>query len=148
MDGDKLARLRRYHGLTQAEVARAAGVQQSVVSDVERGVRRSPEITAHVLHGLLTCVTPSRVLSQRREAMREVLEASGASNIRLFGSAAVGDDDWRSDIDLLARFDRPMTLSSVYDLTVKLRRLAGGVPVDLVVEDPDTALNDLHTVPL
>jgi len=148
VDGEKLASLRRYHGLTQAEVARAAGLQQSVVSDVERGVRRSSDMAAQVLRGLLTCVTPSRVLARRRAAIRELLEANGASDIRLFGSAAVGGDDWRSDIDLLARFDRPMTLSSVYDLTAKLRRVAGGVPVDLVVEDADTSLNDLHAVPL
>jgi uncharacterized protein len=44
-------------------------------------------------------------LRERREEILHIASTYGASNIRVFGSVARGDDDEKSDIDLLVDFD-------------------------------------------
>lgn len=80
--------------------------------------------------------------------MRAFLEANGARDVRVFGSTARGADRWDSDLDIVARFDRPMSLFDVDSLVGTLRRIAGGLPVDLVVETDRTRLRDSDAVPL
>ena len=41
------------------------------------------------------------LLNAHREAIRDLLAARGAANIRVFGSIARGEDDASSDIDLI-----------------------------------------------
>lgn len=148
VNGQKLRELREYHGLTQSQVARAAGVSQSIVSDVERGRRLSPEAIEQVVGGLRRSMSPSLAVARHGTAMRAFLEANGARDVRVFGSTARGADRWDSDLDIVARFDRPMSLFDVDSLVSALRRIAGGLPVDLVVETDRTRLRDLHAVPM
>lgn len=45
--------------------------------------------------------SPREVLREHRSRMLDLLAERGASNVRIFGSLARGDDAVRSDIDLL-----------------------------------------------
>ena len=110
---------RRRAGLSQAELARRAGVSQPVISAYESG-RREPglsmltklvEATGHELQVDLVAqpgLTPGlpdtptgRSLRRHRRAIIESAEQRGATNVRLFGSVARGDDTESSDVDLL-----------------------------------------------
>jgi len=73
---------------------------------------------------------PSRVLALRRSDVLAFAHARGASNIRVFGSVARGEDSTDSDIDLLADFPAGTSLLTVIGLELALRDLLG-VPVDL-----------------
>jgi transcriptional regulator with XRE-family HTH domain len=109
------ARLRA--ALTQTELADLAGVAQSVVSAYESGkrepgydtLRRLVSAAGFDLATTLTASTPKSRLQtlvdrHRAKLIRE-LRAQGASNIRLFGSVARGEDRPDSDVDLLVDVD-------------------------------------------
>jgi predicted nucleotidyltransferase/DNA-binding XRE family transcriptional regulator len=110
---------RRRAGLSQAELARRAKVSQPVISAYESG-RREPglamltklvEATGHRLHVDLVAKpglrrglpdTPmGRRLRQHRRAIIDAASRRGASNVRVFGSVARGQDTGSSDVDLL-----------------------------------------------
>lgn len=64
---------------------------------------------------------PLRVLVEsRREQVMAIAARNHASRVRLFGSAARGDDSAASDIDLLVDFDQD---SSLFDLMHMAREL-------------------------
>lgn len=73
---------------------------------------------------------PSGVLAARREEVLELARARGASNVRVFGSVARGDDGTTSDIDLLVDFPPGTSLLTVIGLEQALRDLLG-IPVDV-----------------
>lgn len=114
-----LREARQRSGLSQAELARRANVAQPVISAYETG-RREPglamlsklvEATGHHLHIDLVAEpghkrglpdTPmGRRLRHLRRAIIEAAERRGATNVRVFGSVARGDDTNSSDVDLL-----------------------------------------------
>ena len=75
---------------------------------------------------------PLRVLVEsRREQVMAIAARNHASRVRLFGSAARGDDSPASDIDLLVDFDQD---SSLFDLMRMARELEAlfGRAVDAV----------------
>jgi predicted nucleotidyltransferase len=75
---------------------------------------------------------PLRVLVEsRREQVMAIAARNHASRVRLFGSAARGEDRPDSDIDLLVDFDQG---SSLFDLIRMLRDLEAllGRAVDVV----------------
>lgn len=75
---------------------------------------------------------PLRVLVEsRRDEVLEIAARHHASRVRLFGSAARGDDGPDSDIDLLVDFDQG---SSLFDLMRMARELEAlfGRAVDVV----------------
>ena len=75
---------------------------------------------------------PLRVLVEsRREQVMAIAARHHASRVRLFGSAARGEDRPDSDIDLLVDFDQE---SSLFDLMRMSRELEGllGRPVDVI----------------
>ena len=105
--------------LSQNDVARRAHVAQSVVSAYESG-RREPafatleRLIAATGHRLDVRVEPAgsarpglpdtpygRRLRQRRRQVLAVATKHGASNVRVFGSVARGEDTPDSDIDIL-----------------------------------------------
>lgn len=114
------ARLRA--GLTQAQLAHRAGLTQSVISAYESGTRQPslPTLTrlveasgARLDMRVTRPASPSRRLTgplgqlvrQRRAEMVQTAARHGATNLRVFGSVARGDDDAASDIDLLVDLD-------------------------------------------
>ena len=74
---------------------------------------------------------PSDALHVHREAVRRVVEAHRASNPRVFGSVARGDDAEGSDIDMLIDPTPDTTLFDIGAIRHELQRLLG-VPVDVV----------------
>ena len=140
---------RRRACLSQTELARRAGVAQSVISAYESG-RREPglptltkliEATGHHLGiGLLPASsTPlglpdtrlSRRLRRHRHAVIDLADRRGAHNVRVFGSVARGQDTAESDIDLLVDLDDNVGLPALAGLRRQLSELLG-VDVDVV----------------
>jgi uncharacterized protein len=140
---------RLHAGLSQAELARRAGIAQPVVSAYENG-NREPGLTmlAKLLeaagHQLNVGASPrpdmakglpdtriGRRLRRRRRAVLELCARRGATNLRLFGSVARGDDTESSDVDLLVDVDEHVGLVTLIGLERELRDLLG-VEVDVV----------------
>jgi predicted nucleotidyltransferase len=77
---------------------------------------------------------PSSLRQRLRRHRAEVLAAAarrGASNVRVFGSLARGDDGSESDIDFLVDFEASRSLVDVAGLILDLQEILG-VPVDVV----------------
>lgn len=140
---------RRRACLSQAELARRAGVAQSVISAYESN-RREPglrtlakliEATGHHLSlGLVAASgTPlglpdtrlGRRLRRHRRAVIDLANRRGAHNVRVFGSVARGQDTAGSDIDLLVDLDDNVGLFALAGLRRQLSELLG-VDVDVV----------------
>jgi predicted nucleotidyltransferase/DNA-binding XRE family transcriptional regulator len=141
MDAGSLLREQRHRcGLTQAELARRAGTSQAAVARYERGtvspavstldrllrstgarlVMEAAEATSTDLSGQRA----ARVRRHRTEIIR-LARAAGATNVRLFGSTARGDDLADSDIDLLVDFDASLGLMPLIRLADQLTALLG-----------------------
>lgn len=74
---------------------------------------------------------PSLALVSNREAIRRVVAAHRASNPRVFGSVAHGDDTEGSDLDILIDPTPETTLFDIGAIRHELRQLLG-VPVDVL----------------
>ena len=83
---------------------------------------------------------PSRVLKLLRNDVLDAAAANHASNVRVFGSVARGDDRVDSDIDLLVTFDSSATLLDHGALLEELNELFG-FRVDVI---SDGALTSRH----
>ncbi len=135
--------------LSQTDLARRAGVAQSVISAYESD-RREPglrtltkliEATGHQL--AIDVVTTSgrqlglpdtrvgRRLRRRRRAVVDLAAHRGARNVRVFGSVARGEDKPSSDIDLLVDLDADVGLVALAALQRELTELLGN-RVDVV----------------
>lgn len=152
MDGDSLRRLREYHGLSQLEVARAANLHQSDVSVAESGKRTSTHLLKRVFEGIARSTSPSRIVERRRDVMRAYLESNGVSDVRIFGSTARGQDRWDSDIDIIATLPPKASLFDLVEWESDLRRLAGGIKVELTADSPEVRAKlvdlDAEAIPL
>jgi len=79
-------------------------------------------------------IRPSILRERLRERRSELLAAAvrrGASNLRVFGSVARGDDSAGSDVDFLVDFEASRSLVDVAGLILDLQGILG-VPVDVV----------------
>ena len=119
--GTVLRDARRRAGLSQVELARRAGLTQSVISAYESGHRQPslPTLAALVESagfelavsvrrqpgGLASLTGPvgRRVLRCRRDLVAAAA-AHGVGSLRVFGSVARGQDRPDSDVDLLADY--------------------------------------------
>lgn len=152
--GALIREARRRARLSQTDLARRAGVAQSVVSAYESGHRepsvrvlaRLIEATGQELVFSLAAAPRNRLglpdtrlgrrLRYRRRAMEQIAAARGAHNIRVFGSVARGEDGEASDVDLLVDLDADVGLFQLLGLRRELSDLLG-VDVDVV---PSAAL--------
>jgi uncharacterized protein len=150
--GTMIRDARRRARLSQTDLARRAGVAQSVISAYESdrrepGVRtlaRLVEATGHRLVLDVEAVPGSmlglpdtrlgRRLRRRRRAVIETATNRGARNVRVFGSVARGEDTALSDIDLLVDLDDGVGLVALSGLARELSLLLG-VAVDVVPAD-------------
>ena len=133
-------------GLTQAQLGKSAGVTQSVISAYEAG-NREPAlatlqrlVTASGFHldlalTPLTIATPhQKLLASHRDELVGRLDELGATNVRVFGSVARGDETAASDIDLLVDLNEEIGLFGLARLQAESERILG-VRVDIVPAD-------------
>lgn len=127
-------------GLSQADLSRASGVAQPNIAAYESGRRSlSPSMEKRLVESIKA--RPSIVLSRHRKAILDLARKYHASNVRVFGSVARGEDRVDSDIDLLVRFDDKASLYDQSNLILDLRDLVG-IKVDVV---SDGGLTPRHT---
>lgn len=74
---------------------------------------------------------PSEALEQHRKAIRSIVAAHRASDVRVFGSVLRGQDNEHSDLDLLVEPTSAMTLFDIGAMRHELGQLLG-VPVDVL----------------
>lgn len=74
---------------------------------------------------------PSVAFQAHRHEIRRIVEAHRASNARVFGSVATGEDSEESDVDLLVDPTPETTLFDIGAIRSALRSLLG-VPVDVL----------------
>jgi uncharacterized protein len=135
--------------LSQTDLARRAGVAQSVISAYESdrrepGLRTLTKLVEATGHHLAFTLIPAprnqlglpdtrlgRRLRRHRRAVIETAARRGARNVRVFGSVARGEDTDTSDIDLLVDLDDRVGLVSLVGLNRELADLLG-VEIDVV----------------
>jgi len=120
-------------GLSQSQLARAAGVPQPNLSAYENGRRvPSPEVLDRIQRALT--VRPSARVKQHRDSIRALVAKHHAVAPRIFGSVARGDDEAGSDVDLLVEFTDDASLLDEIGLRLALADLLR-VEVDVVAAD-------------
>ncbi len=73
---------------------------------------------------------PSRAIEGYRNAIRSIVENHHASNARIFGSVAHGEDVEDSDLDLLVDPTQETTLFDIAAIRLELRKMLG-ISVDV-----------------
>lgn len=146
-----LQQARARSGLSQRELARRAGVSQSVVAAYESSARE-PSLATLAALVEATGITldlelgadlpePSAAsgpighrLRRRRGAVLALAAKHGVTDLRVFGSVARGDEGPESDLDLLVHLPAGAGLFLLARFSDELRDLLG-VPVDVVPDD-------------
>lgn len=150
--GALIREARQRAGLSQTELGRRAAVAQSVISAYETE-RREPglamltKLVEAAGHDLLVEVRPSATmrsglpdspvgqrLRRQRGAVIDTAARRGASNVRIFGSVARGDETEESDLDLLVDLDGDVGLVALAGLAREISEIVG-VDVDVVPAD-------------
>lgn len=134
---------RRRAGLTQAELGERAEIPQSVVSAYE-SARREPSVdmltrlAAAAGFDLRLDLRPATtrsplqvVVDRNRLRLRRELLRLGASNVRVFGSVARGEDTPDSDVDLLVDVGESTGLFALGRMRSAAERILGA-NVDIV----------------
>lgn len=138
---DLIRQARLQAGLTQHALASRAGTSQAAVARYEAGVV-SPAVDtlSRLLHGtghvLSIDAHPVPVASdlsgpkaskvrRHRGAIKQLVRGANATNPRIFGSVARGEDRPDSDIDVLVDFDIRDGLQPLIDLKQSLEQLLG-----------------------
>ena len=73
-------------------------------------------------------------MEQKRAEVLKIADKYGVTNLRIFGSVARGEDDDKSDLDLMAVFPKGFTLLDHAALMLELEELLGS-KVDIVSEN-------------
>lgn len=122
--------IRRAAGLSQAELARRSGVAQPNLAAYESGRRRP---SAEMIERLRAAARPrpSEALEAQRGEVIKLLGRHGMTGVRVFGSAARGDDTPGSDLDLLVDLADGVDVLDLIDAADELEHLLG-CAVDIV----------------
>jgi len=138
-----LREARQSAGFTQAELAARVGTSQPAINRYEHGgVEPSISTLRRILHAcglrLEFDVRPEptvnrslhELLQRQRNRVVELAGRHGATNVRVFGSVARGEETLDSDIDLLVDLEPGHTILDLVGLRRELTE-ALGVPVDV-----------------
>ena len=141
---------RHKRGLSQRDLARAAGVPQSTVATIESG-RRQPSVPMlerllnaagfHLQTQLVNRIRPSVLLEQFHDDVINVFGRYPVAQAWVFGSVARGDDRPDSDLDLLVELAPGASFADIIGLDDDLSALLG-CPVD-VITTAEMKSNDL-----
>ena len=127
-------------GMSQRQLAQAAGVAQSTVSTIESGHRQpSVSMLERLLDAagfrletrLVNAIRPSQLLEQHRDDVAKVFAGYPVSQVWVFGSVARGDDRPDSDLDLLIELTPGASIIDIIDLDEEISAVLG-CPVDVV----------------
>ena len=142
-------------GLSQVELARRAGVTQSVVSAYESGARQPSlptlerlvratgyelDVVVHPGPPTPTLLRPdpeeppgplAQRLARHSRQVRDIAARHGLTNVRVFGSVVRGEETADSDVDLLVDVAPGVGLVGLARAERDLEALLG-VPVDLI----------------
>lgn len=131
-------------GMTQTELAKRARTSQSAIAAYESGAKiptvatlerllraAGAELTTSPARGGQRTTRLSRLLHERRQEILEVAADHHASNVRVFGSIARGEETDRSDVDLLVDMEPGRSLLDQVRLRRALSQLLG-VEIDVV----------------
>ena len=147
--GQMIREARQLARLSQTDLARRAGVAQSVISAYESdhrepGLRTLTKLIEASGHRLALELVPTpgrqlglpdtrlgRRLRRHRRSVIAIAAGRGAHNLRVFGSVGRGEDTDTSDIDLLVDLDAGVGLVALAGLTRELTELLG-VDVDVI----------------
>ncbi len=157
---DLLRDARRGAGLTQAELASRAGTSQAMIARYERGLA-SPTVRTlrRLLHaaGRELSLSSERsagsggsanpplaaVLREHRSEINAAARRAGARNVRVFGSAARGQETPESDVDLLVDFPaRKRGLFPLLVLASEVEKIVGRHVDVAAVEVLDDAVRE------
>lgn len=127
---DRLKLRRTAAGLTQRQLAELSGMKQPLIAAIERGTRAPSDAARSALEHVLR-VRPSVLLRTRRDDVLAAVARVGASDPRVFGSVARGDDGPGSDLDLLVTFPPEADIVTLLTLEEELADLLT-IPVDVV----------------
>lgn len=105
-------------GFSQRDIAVAVGRSQPEVSRLVRFQGTTPL---------------GKKLRKHRADVIRIAKEHGAHDLKVFGSVVTGKEHEKSDIDLLATFDKGMTLMGIVRLEFALGELLG-VDVDVVAD--------------
>ena len=75
------------------------------------------------------------ILNVLRSSREELRRDFGVESMALFGSAARGDADPSSDIDILVDVQRPISLFRLVALQLRLQEILDAPKVDVVMRD-------------
>lgn len=81
-----------------------------------------------------TPMRPSEALSTHRARVRQIALSHRVSSVQVFGSAARGDDDEGSDLDLLVEPTAETTLFDIGAIRFEVKQLLG-VDVDVLTPE-------------
>ncbi len=76
------------------------------------------------------------LIAKHREAILALATRHGATDVRIFGSVARGDDDETSDVDVIVKMEPGRSLFDQGALLMDLRDLLG-CTVDVITEHKD-----------
>lgn len=127
-----IRRTREATGMTQHEFARLVGTSQPALSSYERRVRAPSSATLRRI--LRTAgVRPTDLVAAHRDKVLAICARHGATDVRVIGSVARGEDTADSDLDLLVRFREGTSLLDLAALECELEALLGR-DVDVISE--------------
>ncbi|ROP64681.1 helix-turn-helix domain-containing protein [Curtobacterium sp. ZW137] len=120
-------------GMSQTDLARAAGMQQPTISAYESGRKRPrPETLQRLLAAAR--LRPSIPLELFADVIRAEAGRFHLSNVRVFGSTVRGEDNEHSDIDLLVSLEPGASLFDLGGFADAVEQLTG-FEVDILTED-------------
>jgi predicted nucleotidyltransferase/DNA-binding XRE family transcriptional regulator len=129
---------RKAAGLTQRDLAKSSGVKQPTIAAIESGTRAASPATREALENALRGIRPAALLFDHIDEVDAVLVNAGATNPRVFGSVARGNDRPESDIDLLVHLPPNASIMDLLRVEEELARILT-VNVDLVSDTSDAA---------
>lgn len=131
--GELIRSARLDAGLTQAALARRAGLRQPSLAQMETGARN---VSSDMLERVLRAADyrPSVALERSFASIRNLASEMGLRNVRVFGSVARGEDGFESDIDLLVTPDEGIDLFDLALFGEEVRRITG-FRADVIVDN-------------